>query len=228
MQKILFIGNSYTYFNKMPEIFESIARSCGKEVEISAITKGGYTLEKHANPEEEITGVRVAEALSSNNKGAFDAVVLQEQSVRPAKDPEKFYEAAKLLIEKIKNIGAVPYLYATWGRKDGCPLLEEMGWNNEIMTDMLAATYGKIGEETNTCVAFVGRAFRDIYTNYPDLTDLYNPDKSHPSYSGSFLAALVLAAKILGIDPLCVEFCGELDENVAKVLKESAHRFACV
>ena len=196
----------------------------GEEVDISVITKGGYTLEKHANPEEEITGVRVAQALSEDNKGAFDVVVLQEQSVRPAKDPEKFFAAARVLIKKIKNIGAKPYLYATWGRKNGCPLLEENGWTNESMTDLLASAYEKVAEEAAAAVANVGRAFFDVYTNHADLTDLYNPDKSHPSYSGSFLAALVLAAEILGIDPRKVNYCAELDECVAKVLKESAYR----
>ena len=37
---ILFIGNSYTYYNDMPAIFQALARDNGKDVNTYAVTKG--------------------------------------------------------------------------------------------------------------------------------------------------------------------------------------------
>ena len=79
---ILFIGNSYTYYNRMPEeIFTRILELAGYDAKVTSITMGGWTLGHHSDPKEELTGVRVAEALASNQ---YDYIVLQEMSTRPA------------------------------------------------------------------------------------------------------------------------------------------------
>ena len=76
---VLFIGNSFTYYNDMPSTyFLSLAAKAGYRVRVTAITKGGYTLEKFADPADE-QGKRVAEALDAKNAGKYDYVVLQEQ-----------------------------------------------------------------------------------------------------------------------------------------------------
>lgn len=42
---ILFIGNSYTYYNDMPtEIFKVLGESAGLTLNVTAITNGGHTL----------------------------------------------------------------------------------------------------------------------------------------------------------------------------------------
>ena len=44
--KVLFIGNSYTYFYDMPKLFEAICRERGAECDVDSVTAGGYTLEQ--------------------------------------------------------------------------------------------------------------------------------------------------------------------------------------
>ena len=39
--KLLFIGNSYTYFNEMPEQLEALMRENGFDVTVHSVTKGG-------------------------------------------------------------------------------------------------------------------------------------------------------------------------------------------
>ena len=87
---ILFIGNSYTFYNKMPtEIFAKIAEAEGYTLDIDSVTKGGYTLEKFADPTDEY-GAKVESALSGDKK--YDFVILQEQSLRPATEKvSEFY-----------------------------------------------------------------------------------------------------------------------------------------
>ena len=50
LMKILFIGNSATYFNDMPTaIFAPMCEAAGYDVEVTAITKGGYCLAGHVD-----------------------------------------------------------------------------------------------------------------------------------------------------------------------------------
>ena len=46
---VLFIGNSYTYYNSLWTIFRGLASKAGYKVTVSSITSGGYTLEKFAD-----------------------------------------------------------------------------------------------------------------------------------------------------------------------------------
>ena len=155
---ILFIGNSYTYYNDMPEaIFKNLAKSAGYDVEITSITKGAYTLEKMADPNDTY-GAQVERVLTGTKK--YDYVILQEQSARPATmSAGNFYEAVRNLSARIQESGATPILYSTWGRKKGSSTLTDNGWTNESMTWKLAAAYEAIGKELNIPVAHVGLAF---------------------------------------------------------------------
>ncbi|MBE6970434.1 MAG: SGNH/GDSL hydrolase family protein [Ruminococcaceae bacterium] len=215
---ILFIGNSYTYCNDMPTaIFERIAEEAGYQVEVTAITKGAYHLSQFADPTDEY-GAAVEEALTGTKK--YDFVILQEQSVHPAaENAPDFYSAVRNLSERIKATGAEPVLYATWGRKTGSSTLDTYGWTNESMTWKLAAAYQAIGDELGIPVVHVGLAFYDVYTTQSNI-ELYNSDKSHPSYAGSYLAAATLFAGIFDADPTDIIKTG----NLSSILCEAARK----
>lgn len=218
---ILFIGNSYTYYNDMPTaIFEKMATAAGHTVDVTAITKGAWTLEKFANPEDEY-GAKVEAALTGEKK--YDIVILQEQSLRPAIAPEKFEAAVENLAARIRATGASPMLYATWGRHGDSADLEKHALTNETMTYKLAAAYGAIGEKLDIPVANAGLAFFDVYTGDSDI-NLYNPDLSHPSYAGSYLAAATIYTKIFG--EKAPAFDDELSAADAAALREIAYKHA--
>ena len=85
--RILFIGNSYTYYNDMPlSLFAPMAKAAGYCVEVGSVTKGGYKLEQFEDQNDE-KGKEAERVLSEKQ---FDFVVIQEHSVRPASDPDKF------------------------------------------------------------------------------------------------------------------------------------------
>ena len=46
--RILFIGNSHTYVNDMPEIVARLAKKDGIDCEVAMIAHGGWFLEQHA------------------------------------------------------------------------------------------------------------------------------------------------------------------------------------
>lgn len=219
---ILFIGNSYTTRNNMPrDIFRQIAISAGYDVAITSSTKGGWYLDGFANANDEMG--KEVDALLKNKNYKFDFVVMQEQSVCPAATPKRFYNGVRGLYEKIRAHGAIPILYETWGRKTGEITLRENGWTNESMTWKLAAAYYTIGRELDIDVAYAGLAFFDVYTNHQAL-GLYDADGSHPSYMGSYLAALTIFAEMFHYNPADVSYIGTLSAENAAILREAARK----
>jgi len=218
--RVLFIGNSYTYYNDMPSHFEKAAKAGGFDVTVESVTKGGWTLEKMADPLDE-AGQVVAEKLADG--AHYDAIFLQEQSVRPASDPELFYDGVRALAPRIKAAGAKGILYQTWGSKEGHESLLQHGWTPETMTRLLADSYSYIGKRCGFAVSPVGWAFLDVVDNHPDI-ELYDPDGKHPSPAGSLLALYCHYAAVFGTDPLDIAYTGGLcDEETASVLKQAAH-----
>ena len=219
MYNILFIGNSHTYVNNLPEIFKNIAKSAGIDVNVAAVTNGGWTLERHASLDD--TYGSAVDAVLKGRK--FDFVVLQEQSSRPAAEPDKFRMAVVKLLEKIKENGASPYLYCTWGHKTGSAALEKYGWTTESMTEKVAESFDAVGNELCIPVAHVGKAFWDVSTNCGEI-ELYAPDFLHASKHGSFLAALTIFAKMFNYDVTTVDYDYIFTKEEAAILKNAANK----
>ena len=186
MQKsfdILFVGNSYTYYNDMPEIyFKKAAEEAGYDVTVTAITKGGAYLYQYADSEHE-RGKQLRQAISGKK---FDVVVIQDQSVNPIKDENSFLKGVRDIKALIDAEHFV--LYATWGRNVESPTLEKLALTREEMTEKLSQAYNKAAELHGMRVAEVGKAF----LQYEPRNNLYNKDHSHPSAIGSAIAARVI------------------------------------
>ena len=217
---ILFIGNSYTHYNDMPEqIFAKIMKAAGYKANVVRATKGSHYLIDAAKSDDEV-GAKVESYFAARN---YDFVILQEQSTCPALLPDKFYTGVRNLTAKIKAEGATPILYGTWGRKTGHSVLTENGWTNESMTWLISAAYEAIGAELGIDVAYAGLAFYDVFTNNKKI-EIYDDDKTHPNATGSYLAAMTIFAKMTGIDPTTVDYNANLTDDTAAILKEAARK----
>ena len=60
-ENILFIGNSYTFINDLPEIFSGLAELGGHEVSVTTLAKAGYSLMEHTEDPQ------TREVIQSNN-----------------------------------------------------------------------------------------------------------------------------------------------------------------
>ena len=211
---ILFIGNSYTYYNDLPAIFEKLANENGKNVMTSSVTFGGARL--HQFVEDNEYAKMLDELLEKNQ---YDICILQEQSILPILNYSLFLEGVKVLNAKMAYTSKHFTLYETWGRESGSETLEEYGWTNESMTELLAEAYEKAAKEIGAEVAHVGLNFYKIYKNHPEIK-LYNEDKTHPSYKGSCLAALTLYKNIFGTVPEKTASL-ELSEQDKEIMKKT-------
>jgi len=217
MKNVLFIGNSYTYVNDLPQMFSEVAAAAGVSASVSSVTKGGWTLEKHADPAD-VCGAQVQKAFAENQ---YDYVILQEQSYRPIVKSDLFATAVHALAKLARANGAQPILYATWGRADGCPLLTELSLTSAEMTVALADAYTRVGAAENIPVAHVGRAWQAAGS-----ADLYHADLSHPAPAGTYLAALTLLAKIFAIDPMQIPYTPDFLSAEADIALKTAAKTA--
>lgn len=206
--RVLFVGNSYTYYHNVPELVEAFSAALpGPPVRASAHTHGGITLRGHLADghlpglldadEERDGGARGPDAAGGRR---WDRVVLQEQSllgtgiVDPTTgelgEPHGFRASVRALAEMVRSGGAEPVLYMTWARERFPGQLSD-----------LAAAYVRAGSETGSEVAPVGVAWGRVRAERPEIS-LFDPDGSHPAPGGSYLAACVLYATLTGKSPV--------------------------
>lgn len=178
--KVLFIGNSYTYFNDLPGLLSSFAAANGLEIATESVTEGGMTLLGH---------IRSGEAISRIRSGGWDVVVLQEQSTRPLHAPGLMDAAAQDLADEIKRIGARPALYLTWARRD-----------HPEDQSVLDAAYRQCAQVTGATLVPVGLCWQRARDERPSM-DLYEEDGSHPGPMGTYLAACAFYAVLAGRSP---------------------------
>ena len=200
--EILFIGNSYTSSNGLPDMFEKMARSGGYRVHVAMVAPGGWTLADH---------LRSTETLEKIRGNEWEFVVLQEQSVIPSlvnTRAQQMYPAVRQLHDEIKAVGADTILFMTWGRRDGLP--SEGHPNFTSMQAALEAGYAKIGNELNLAIAPVGVAWWNGLKSAPQL-DLWVEDGSHPNREGTYLAACVLYAVIFDQSPEGIDYTASVD-----------------
>lgn len=194
MMKILMLGNSYTYFFDMPKILQGLFDENGVNAQVDSITAGGRVLWQNLDENDALH----AEVVEKCKQNAYDALILQEQSSNAMEYYREFLHGVCGCVNLVKPARTV--LYATWGRKEGCDLLDEFGWTNQTMTEGLAAAYDAAARKVGGQSAHVGKCFFEIRKEYPAI-ELYDPDLSHPSYAGSCVAALTIYKKLVGTLP---------------------------
>ncbi len=210
---VLFVGNSYTYVNDLPATFAKLAASGGRRVETGMVAEGGQTLAG------QVTSSDLAQRLASR---PWNVVVLQEQSEIPAATELRrsvMEPAASQLVARAESIGARPVLFMTWGHRDGWP--EHGIPTYDAMQAAIDATYTTVGSDLGVSVAPVGRAWAAARRQAPPIA-LWADDGSHPTPAGTYLAAAVFYAEILGASPTAATETDGLSDADARTLRELA------
>lgn len=172
--RILFIGNSHTFFHDMPERVAERFRADGYDCEVTMLAHGGGSLEQHAMGEEARFNILY---------GHYDYVVLQELS-HPFAEEEKYFDAVRTLNEYIQKAGSKPVIYMTWARKAEPEL-------QDYMTDV----HTRMVEEIDALLAPVGEKWWEYQKEHPDV-EMYFKDGAHASAEGSGFAADIIYSVI--------------------------------
>ena len=108
---ILFIGNSHTFINSMPEIFENMGLYSGQNIHVEELTESGYLLEYFLDPQYYKSQV-LQEYLDSVD---WDYIILQEHSLLPALYKQNFLESVSRLNQVFNRDTTEIILFQKWG-----------------------------------------------------------------------------------------------------------------
>lgn len=194
---VLFLGNSYTSVNNLPQLVQSLSGSAGKTLIIDSNMPGGATVSAHLND---------ATTISKIAQGNWDYVVIQEQSQVPTIDYYRYNDMYPALIDlkgvvEQFNPCARLITYMTWGRRFGGQQCDPsnvycspvfVDFNH--MQDSLTSAYMEISDFLGVQCAPVGVTWQNILNDTTLV--LHSTDNSHPNIDGSYVAALTLFSAI--------------------------------
>ena len=220
-KQVLFIGNSYTEVNDLPQLVQRVAESAGQRIEYGSNTPGGCTFQQHCTNQ----------SMTLIQRGGWDVVVLQEQSQLPS-FPEgqvtvECLPYAARLVDSVyaHNPDGEAMFYMTWGRKYGdqqnARYFAVLG-TYEGMDSMLYTRYMRMARDNDASVCPVGRVWRYLRSTYNDAIELYQSDESHPSMAGSYAAACSFYTMIFHRSPLDITYHpAEVEEGDAETIRQA-------
>jgi hypothetical protein len=183
-KKILFIGNSYTYFWNLPQTLNIMSLNDSIRLDTRQSTSGGVSLRQHWNQENNLKTMDII------NQNQFDIIILQDHSLQAINKPDSLLYYGKLFGDLIKKRGAKIYLYLTWARE-----------NDLAKQQKINVEYERLAKEINATIIPVGPIWEKVIKDRPDLK-LFDDDGSHPSLKGTYLAACMFYKTISGKSPV--------------------------
>lgn len=205
---ILFIGNSLTYVNDLPQMLKRLLLL--GEVDVGVIESqsvGNYGLPDHWQR---------AETREQMNRVGWDLVVLQ-QGPSATEGRPYLLEYAPLFAGEVSKVGARTALYMVW--PDRIRFYDFQG---------VSDSYRMAAESVNGLLFPAGEAWLNAWEQ-DELIALYGADGFHPSVTGTYLAALTMFEQVSGesIDNLpniipATSGDIELSLELATILKNSA------
>ncbi len=208
-RRVLFVGNSLTYWNDLPEIVAAFGQAGGPPALFCrAVVGGGYSLEDHW---------REGDARKVLAEGGWDFVVLQQGPSASRDGRLSLLQWTRRFAEEIRRVGGRPALYMVWPAR-----------NRPEDFEGVAASYRQAARDVGGLLLPAGEAWRIAWGLDPKL-ELYSSDGLHPSPAGSYAAALVLYAGLTGRSPIGLPATVALSsgrlalpEEEAKILQKAA------
>ncbi|TXD50172.1 MULTISPECIES: DUF4886 domain-containing protein [unclassified Polaribacter] len=169
--KVLFVGNSFTYYNNLPQVVSAMAKTQGLIIETRHSTVGGSTLQNHWKREK---GTQTRKMIENET---WDFVVFNNHSLSTIKTPKTFLKFSEKFADLVRKKGAEPVFMMTWAYK-----------SNPLMLPTIVKMYNELSELTNSDYVPCGPLFENAIKYRPNL-ELFHDDK-HPSPNGTYLLGL--------------------------------------
>lgn len=142
----------------------------------------------------------------------WDSVLLLDSTQGPIHPQlkENFRQFGKKDAEICRSHNATPIFVISWAYRD-----------RPEMTAQLADSIISVANENAALAVPAGLAFAEAIQRDPSCP-LYIADKRHPTSAGSYLLACTVIASLFKIDVTQIDFACDIDETLAKSLREIA------
>jgi hypothetical protein len=168
--RVLFVGNSLTYSNRLPEMVQTIAEATGHTMAVGVVASPNFSLEDHSR-----NGIG-----STILSIEADVVVMQQGPSSLPQNQENLRAWTEILADPIRDAGGEPALF--------------MVWPEITRVDAFGAVYESYRGAANAVNGIfipAGLAWVYAWELDPELL-LYGPDGFHPSQLGTAVAALTI------------------------------------
>lgn len=177
--RVLFLGNSLTDGNDVPSIVQAMAELQGVQLEYTASAPGGYALEDHWRDN----------AQARLRQQPYDVLVLQQGPSTLPESQAHLREWTMTWANEARRSNTAPALYMVWPTRD-----QSRGFA------LVSQSYRNAAVAANAEIFPAGEAWEDVLLADPAIP-LYSSDGLHATPTGSFLAAMVIARGLVGLDP---------------------------
>lgn len=208
--RILFVGNSLTYYNDLPATVGAIATSAGDALAISNAVGANLALIDHLNG-----GSNVVQLMRDSS---WDYVVLQQGPTPSGICRDSLQLWTRMFDTTIRAAHGKAALFMTWPATTNTA-----SWDDVRLSFQLAA------QGVGGVFLPAGEAWRILLAEHPDM-EIYGKDGYHPSPMGSFLAALEIYERLSGRDartlPALAFQAGrpmQMSADTIRMLQQAAH-----
>jgi len=217
-ERVLYIGNSYLYYNDslhnhvrrmLDEVYESeIDTTNYKSVTISGSRSWHHDIDHSLNYKN--LGVKKPFQLVIFQGGSGETNTVSERNI--------FSDEVTKIVKKIQYAGAEAALYMIHA------YVEPHEDTDPRMIENIKQMYIDAGNKNDALVIPVGIAFENAYKAQPNIKLHKHYDGTHPNILGTYLASCVVFSSITHLSPLNIQYSyfGEISDVDKKFLQKIA------
>jgi len=175
--KVLFVGNSHTFFNDMPQMLSVFGKARGMDIFVVQNTSGGRGLDWQANQFDVRFNVLF---------GGYDYIVMQHIA-HPFGGEEELLQSAGNLMQYVSRSDAAPIAFLPWSEENNP---QGQAFLNEAHNALVKA-------HPSIKIAPIGLVWDKVRNENPEI-QLYYSDGEHAAPHGSWLIAATIFRTITG------------------------------
>lgn len=206
-EKALFIGNSMTYFNDMPILFQNIANNKGKNIESSMYAPGGTGFVNHVQDDNVYNQFRNQQ---------WDYVILQPgtgESAGVSWPVNTTIERGQKLMDSIKKYSPCAKIFL-YELPYGVP--NETSYNTYFnIQTKFKDSVSKMADNLRVPMVAAGECARQHYSTSQDLLLHGSYNDIHPNLNGSYLVACAMYCTIFQETVSGCTYYGGVADNTA-------------
>jgi Secretion system C-terminal sorting domain/PKD domain len=213
-KKVLFIGNSITYFNDMPILFESIANERGKNIDVEVYAPGGTGFANHVVDNNVynlfrnyIWDIVILQPGTGESAGvSWPASITAQRGLQMMDSIKKYSPCAKIFLYEIPYGVTMANAYSTYF---------------QVQTQ-IKDTLTKMADIMQIPFVAAGECTRQHYTAQQDLLLHSSYGDVHPNLNGSYLVACAMYCTIFQEPVSNVNFNGGVTDSIANYFQDIA------